>query len=219
MLRPPLVGVDRLHHPRPVFRRRERLGERVPPDLAAPLSACACLAICLPSRGVDRAGPVPYLRPVAKLDIITLPGSQASHEERARRAHRRRAPEAHGRHAGDHVRRARHRAGGHPGRRAPAASSPSTSPNARTTRRPPIRSSSSTRRSCGPPTTWRSPRRAACRSRSTSPRSSARRRSASPISTARASVRRSRRRACSPSASSTRSTTSTASCSSTTCPS
>src|SRR5476651_1578302 len=75
MLRPPLVRIDRLDHPRPEFPRGEVAGNRVPPDLPRhwPLRGFAHLRNpAAPIPVIDRAGLVPYLRRVSKLDIITL---------------------------------------------------------------------------------------------------------------------------------------------------
>src|ERR1022692_2550200 len=76
MLRPPLVGVDGLDHPWSEFAGGEVASDRVPPDLPRhwPLGSFAHLrSSATPIPVIDRAGSVPYLRRVSKLDIITLP--------------------------------------------------------------------------------------------------------------------------------------------------
>jgi peptide deformylase len=76
VLRSPLVGADLRDHPQLELAGSERAGKGVPPNLLCPWplgSPGHFRNSAAPPRNIDRARPVPYLRPVAKLDIITLP--------------------------------------------------------------------------------------------------------------------------------------------------
>ena len=135
-------------------------------------------------------------KPVAKIDAAT---------RAARRGHVR-----------DHVRGARHRARRDPDRRAQARRHHGPRQEGRAEGAAGVHQSGA---GLEVRTTRTSTRKAACRSRNTTRRSSGRRRSRSAISISTASSTRSRPTACWRPASSTRSTISTACCSSTTSPS
>ena len=152
---------------------------------------------------------------MALLPILTAPDPRLKKISAARQAGGCERPQADGRHAGDDVPRARHRPGRAAGRRGCSASSWSTS---RARARSRSRCASPIRRSSGSSDEDADLQRglpvaagALCR------RGAARPRSGCAISTTRTSPRDRRPRACSRPACSTRSTISTACCSSTIC--